>query len=188
MSDGPHRSLPMRRPWKSVAECADNAAFEIDEIREVILPALENDCRREVRREFLDNLCGLCADQGAMLFKSDMRPVLEGLRRTANVGLEQQVLDHAIHAAASGSSGHGVAETALARALKDRGASGIKQVEEHYLRKSSAKRAHNVRDRMEKAVNGADIDRVARRMVNGKQKNAAPQLSKRQGLDDGVKL
>jgi hypothetical protein len=178
----------MRRPWKSVAECADNVAFEIDEIREAILPAIENDCRREVRREFLDSLCGACADQEAMLFRSEMRHVLEGLRRTANAGLEQQVLEHAIHAAASGSNGHGVAETALARALKDRGASGIKQVEEHYLRKSSAKRAHNVRDRMEKAVAGADIDQVVRRLVNGKQKNPAPQLSKRQGLDDGVRL
>jgi len=187
MSDGPHRSLPMRRPWKSVAECADNVAFEIDEVREVILPALENDCRREVRREFLDSLCGLCVDQEAMLFKSDMRPPLEGLRRTANMGLERQILDYAIHVAASGSSGHGVAERALALALKDRGASGIKQVEEHYLRKSSAKRAHNVRDRMEKAVSGADIDRVACGLVNGKQ-HAAPKPSKRQGLDDGVKL
>lgn len=188
MSDGPHRSLPMRRPWKSVAECADNVAFEVDEIREAILPAIENDCRREVRREFLDNLCGLCADQEAMLFKSDMRAVLEGLRRTANAGLEQQVLDHAIHAAASGSNGRGVAETALARALRDRGASGIKQAEEHYLRKSSARRAHNVRERMERAVSNADIDMVARRLITGRQEHSVPQMSKRQGLDDGVKL
>lgn len=188
MSDGPHRSLPMRRPWKTVAECADNAAFEVEEIRDVILPALENDCRREIRRDFLDNFCGLCADQEAMLFKSDMRPRLEGLRRTANVGLERQVLDHAIHAAAKGSNGQGVAEKALEQALKDRGASGIKQVEEHYLRKSSAKRAHNVRNRMEQAVSGAGIDRVARSLLNGKPKDAAPKPSKRQGLDDGVKL
>ena len=86
MSDGPHRSLPMRRPWKSVAECADNVAFEVDEIREVILPALENDCRREMRREFLDNLRGLCADQEAMLFKSDMRPLLEGIKANGECG------------------------------------------------------------------------------------------------------
>ncbi len=188
MSDGPHRSLPMRRPWKSVAECADNAAFEVDEIRECILPALENDCRREVRREFLDTLCGLCACQEEMLFKNDMRPVLEELRRTANIGLERQVLDHAIYAAANGSSGHGVAEKALGQALKDRGASGIKQVEEHYLRKSNVKRAHNVRNRMEQAVSGADIDRVARTVLNGKQKDTAPKPSKRQGVDDGVKI
>ncbi len=74
MSDGPHRSLPMRRPWKTVAECADNAAFEVGEIREFILPALENDCRREMRREFLDDLRKVCADQEASLFKTRHAP------------------------------------------------------------------------------------------------------------------
>jgi hypothetical protein len=187
MSDGPHRSLPMRRPWKTVAECADNGAFEVEEIREFILPALENDCRREMRREFLDDLRKVCAYQDASLFKTDMRPVLEGLRRTANVGMERLVLDHAIHAAANATSGRGIAEKAVGQALNDRGASGIKQVEEHYLRKSSAKRAHNVRDRMEQAVTGTDFESVARRLLDGRQKSG-PKPSKRQGLDDGVKL
>jgi len=186
MSDGPHRSLPMRRPWKTVAEYADNAAFEVEEIREFILPALENDCQREIRREFLDDLRKVCADQEASLFKTNMRPVLEGLRRTANVGMECLVLDHAIHAAANGTSGR-VAEKAVGQALNDRGASGIKQVEEHYLRKSSAKRAHNVRDRMEQAVTGTDFESMARRLLDGRQKSAR-KPSKRQGLDDGVKL
>ena len=72
MSDGPHRSLPMRRPWKTVAECADTPAFEVEEIREAIVPALEHDCRREMRREFLDGLCRVCSDQEASLFKSDL--------------------------------------------------------------------------------------------------------------------
>ena len=188
MSDGPHRSLPMRRPWKTVAECADNAAFEVEEIRETILPALENDCRREMRREFLDGLSRVCADQESSLFKTDIRPVLEELRRTANMGVESLVLDHAIRTAANGASGRGVAEKAVSQALKDRGASGIKQVEEHYLRKSNAKRAHNVRDRMEQAVSGADTDSVARRLLDGRQKNATAKPTKRQGLDDGVKL
>jgi hypothetical protein len=178
----------MRRPWKKVAECADNAAFEVDEVRENILPALENDCRREMRPEFLEDFRRVCADQETSLFKTDIRPVLVGLRRTSNVGLERLALDHAIRAAANGTSGHGVAEKALAQALKDRGASGIKQVEEHYLRKSSANRAHNVRDRMEQAITGADLDSVARQVLDGRKKNDGPQPPKRQGLDDGVKL
>lgn len=188
MSDGPHRSLPMRRPWKTVAECADNAAFEVDEIREAILPALENDCRRELRRAFLDELCKVCADQEASLFKSDMRPVLEGLRGTANAGMERLVLDYAVHAAVNGTSGQGVAEKALGQALKDRGTSGIRQVEEHYLRKSSARRAHNVRDRMEQAISGVDVGAAARRLLDSRQKDDGPKPAKRQGLDDGVKL
>ena len=187
-SDGPHRSLPMRRPWKKVAECADNSAFEVEEIRDAILPALENDCQREMRREFLDEFHGVCADQDASLFKCDLRPALERLRRTASAGLEHLVIDHAIHAAANGASGRGVAEKAVGQALKDRGASGIRQVEEHYLRESTAKRAHNVRDRMEQAISGANIDTVARSLLDGRQKSTARKPSRRRGLDDGVKL
>ena len=45
-----------------------------------------------------------------------------------------------------------------------------------------------VRDRMEQAVSGADTDSVARRLLDGRQKNATAKPTKRQGLDDGVKL
>lgn len=121
------------------------------------------------------------------MFKSDLRPTLEGLRRTANVGMETLVLDHAILAAATGAS-RGVAQKAVGQALKDRGASGIRQVEEHYLRDSSARRAHNVRDRMEQAISGTDFDSAVRRLLDGRQENDGPKPSKRQGLDDGVKL
>ena len=43
MSDGPHRSGPDARAWKRVARCADNPAFEVEEIRNVIVLALEQD-------------------------------------------------------------------------------------------------------------------------------------------------
>jgi hypothetical protein len=178
----------MRRPWKAVAECADKAAFEMEEVRTAILPALENDCRREIRREFLDDLSRVCVEQDASLFKTELRPVLERMRSIANVGMERLVVDHAIRTAANGTSGREVVENAVGQALKDRGISGIRQVEEHYLRKSTAKRAHNLRDRLEQAMSGADIGSAARRLLDGRQQDAAPRPSKRQGLDDGVKL
>jgi hypothetical protein len=188
MSDGPHRSLPMRRPWKTVAECADTPAFEVDEIREVILPALEQDCRREMRRAFLDDLCRACSDQEGSLFKSDVRPSLEALRRDAGSGMERLVLDHAMQVASNGNTGLDIAEKGMTQALKDRGTRGTRQVEEHYLRKSTEWRAHNVRGRMEQALNGADMASVARRVLQGKEQKDAARPRKRQGLDDGVKL
>ena len=41
MSDGPHRSLPMRRGWKHVAERGDKPAFTTEDIAEAIVPALD---------------------------------------------------------------------------------------------------------------------------------------------------
>ena len=91
MSDGPHRSLPMRKGWKRVAQSADNPAFGTDEIRDAILPALEEDCRGEISPEFLSGLRSVCADQEASLFKNDAGPSREGLRNAAGAGLARAV-------------------------------------------------------------------------------------------------
>ena len=47
MSDGPHKSLPMRVGWKKFAKCADKAAFEPDQLADLAIPALEGDWRPE---------------------------------------------------------------------------------------------------------------------------------------------
>jgi hypothetical protein len=43
MSDGPHRSLPMRRHWKDLAERAAKAAFSPDQVCEALPLALKCD-------------------------------------------------------------------------------------------------------------------------------------------------
>src|SRR5713101_9857445 len=100
MSDGPHRSLPMRKGWKRVAESADNDAFGTDEIRDAILPALEEDCRGEISPEFFGSLRRVCADQEASLFENDVTPSLEALRSAAGAGLGRVVLNYALQQAA----------------------------------------------------------------------------------------
>ena len=133
MSDGPHRSLPMCRAWKKVARCADIPAFEVEEIRNVIVPALEQDCRQEVSRGFLAGFRKICSDQQPTLFKRDLGPSLEALRRTASPGMERLIVDHAIHAAVKGNTSPDIAEKAVADALRDRGARNGRSVEEHFF-------------------------------------------------------
>lgn len=187
MSDGPHRSLPMRKGWKRVAESADNQAFGTDEIRDAILPALEEDCRGEISPEFFSSLRRVCADQEASLFKNDVAPSLEGLRNAAGAGLARVVLNYALQQAARGNSAKDIPESALKDALMDRAARGARQVEEHYCRESTTPRANRVRERIEQAIGSADIDAVARRILDPESKSGT-QAPRRQGLDDGVKL
>jgi hypothetical protein len=188
MSDGPHRSLPMRRAWKRVAESADNEAFGADEIREAILPALEEDCRGEIGPEFFSSLQRVWADQEASLFKNDVAPSLEALRNAAGAGLARVVLNYALQQAARGNSAKDIPEQALKEALLDRAARGARQVEEHYCRESTTPRANRVRERIEEAIANADIGGVARRVLDSETKKLATQAPKREGLDDGVKL
>ena len=56
MSDGPHKSLPMRKPWKGVAEVADSLASPISEIIPRLLNALSADWREEVSPRLLSLL------------------------------------------------------------------------------------------------------------------------------------
>lgn len=187
MSDGPHKSLPMRRGWKLLAEYADNRTFERDQIGEAVLPALERDCRGEVGGDFLDALCRTCDDRQNSLFKKDTQS-LEALQSRAGVGLGRVVLDYAIQAAARGDTGREIAEKAMTQALEDRAARGARQVEEHYYRKSTQTRASRVRERIEQGIRTADIGGLARKLLNSDSGTAAPKPAKRQGLDDGVKL
>src|ERR1700730_3766531 len=124
MSDGPHRSLPMRRGWKRVAESADNHAFGTDEIRDAILPALEEDCRGEISPEFFSSLRRVCADQEASLFKNDVAPSLEALRNAAGAGLARVVLNYALQQAARGNIAKDIPESALKGALMGPRSSG----------------------------------------------------------------
>jgi len=36
MSDGPHRTLPMRRGWKRLAKRADKSAFNAEDVKDAV--------------------------------------------------------------------------------------------------------------------------------------------------------
>jgi hypothetical protein len=189
MSDGPHRSLPMRPGWKRVAECGDNQAFTLDEIVTSIVSALEKDGRQELSGKFLGELSELCREQDASLFKDQIGPQLKGLRNVAGQGMGRVVLEHAILFSESGESGLAIAEKAVAQALTDRAARCMRQVEEHYCRVSHQSHARGVRARIEEAIgNGsAAVNALARRMLDAGTGPIAPPV-RQQGLDDGVRL
>lgn len=189
MSDGPHRSLQMRRGWKQVAERGDNYAFEPDEISEAIIPALEQDYRSETPKPLLDAVWSILCDQQSSLFNTDTETAarLEALRTEAGTGIGRVVVEQAILVAEKGDRGRDAVVQALNNALTDRAARGARQVEEHYLRSSSSLRATQVRSRIEEGIAGAGINALARQILTLDQ-GSSPRPKKHEGLDDGVKL
>jgi len=173
----------MRRSWKQVAECGDNRAFAPEEVSQTIVPALEQDWRAEVIPRFVETFCGLPAS----LFKDQMESALEALRPVAGIGLGRAALDHAIQLAAKGESGPDLPQKAIANALTERAAKGARQVEEHFLRKSTEPRAQRVRARIEEAISncGAAINGLSQKILKNDSGPSA-RVVKRQGLDDGV--
>ena len=188
MSDGPHRSLPMRRAWKRVAERSDKRAFASEEVSEAIVVALEQDCRQEMPAPFLDAAWRIFSDPEPSLFVVQIAPQLEALRQMAGSGLGRVVLEEAILVAERGMTGRAGLVDALRNALLDRAAKGARQIEEHYCRESNTPRARHVRARIEDAIGSAVIDGLARRILQVESTPGLPRVTMQQGLDDGVRF
>ena len=181
MSDGPHRSLPMRPGWKRVAERAYNRNFDPAQIAEAVVPALAKDCRIELSELFLADFRGVYDT----LLKDDLPNQLEGLRHVAGAGLGRTVLDYAIQQASDGATG-ATAEQALASALLDRNARCARQVDEFYRRALKNRSAIDMRARIEQAASG--IEGLARQVLKIEPTTTRRAPPKHQDLDDGVPL
>jgi hypothetical protein len=188
MSDGPHRSLPMRLGWRRVAERGDNRAFAPDEISKAIIPALEQDCRAEMNSEFLHDICAVFQEQDASLFKDDVKPKIEALRSKAGCGIGRTLLDNVIQISASDAAGIAALNQSHDRRFGHRAARCGRQCEEHYLRKPTGPRANNVRARFDQGIACTPFEALARQILKLDAGSLARRALKLQGLHDGVSL
>lgn len=188
MSDGPHRSLPMKRRWQSVAERADNHAFGVDEISAAMIPALESDCRDEISPAFVDRVRGVFEEQATLLFKVDVRERVEALGPEAGIGLERRFLENVVRMSSADTADLNALLKAMTAALAERVARCNRQVEEHYLRKSTASRANRVRERLEQAAAGAALEGLGRQILKLDNNRPARSSAKRDGLDEGPSI
>jgi hypothetical protein len=186
MSDGPHRSLPMRPSWRRVAERGDKHAYTAEEISRALAPALEQDCRDDLSREFLSGVRRVV--QEPSLFRDDVAARLEALRPQAGSGIGRAVLDNVGLLSPAEGDGFAVVQEALKAALMDRANRGARQVEEHYLGEASTPRANNVRGRLDDGIGCTDFDAIATRVLSIDPKRPPSAPLKQKGLDDGVSL
>lgn len=191
MSDGPHKSLPMRKGWKKAAEEADKAAFTPDDIVPRIVDALSEDWREEVTTDQLRALKQYLRDSDQLpLFSEERTRLLEALRRdAAGRPLGLTLIQCVEKSAASGLSGDAAVEAAAQAALSMHVTKGIRQVEEHYLRETRREvRAQNLRQNAEAAAGQCQLDALARRLTGLASGPAPHRAEKKDGLDDGVPL
>jgi len=187
MSDGPHRSLPMRRCWQHVAQRADNGNFGTGDITAALVPALEHDCRDEMSTQFIDRVRTIIEEQQDLLIKDDVGARIEDLRGEAGIGIGRVFLDNIAQISASDVPDLIALVNAMRDALTDRAARRSRQTEEHYYRKSTATRATNVRERFDAGIAGAALEGLARQVLKLDDRGPARPL-KHDGLDDGVAL
>jgi len=180
----------MRKPWKAVAEVADTAASSLSEVVPRMLNALSKDWREEISPRLLSALRDMFARaEQVMMFPEDRCAELDRLSRAAvGLPLARVFIECADRVLAGGQYGEAGMEAAARSALELHVTRGVRQVEEHYLRESSAPRAGRVRDKLEQAASGCDLTGWARRLTRIDQGPTTVRPPKNDGLDDGAPL
>lgn len=187
MSDGPHRTLPMRQHWKELAKRAAKAAFAADEVCEALPVALKRDFFVEAPLDEVREI--LCGGDQPLLFNEEAAQRLEGLRQSNCSAVGNILIDCAIDAVGNGQSGDAAYDAALKSALDEHTRGAFRQMEEHYLQEGSARNARFLRERLDAARNQTNFETIASDIsTQGRQPISSLQLQKRTGLDEGPPL
>jgi len=187
MSDGPHRSLPLKSHWKTVAERASRDAWSAEDVAEALSRAAENDLR-DVPVRALRRILG--AGSEASLFAADPEAMIAELD-AARAGcrgsaIANAAIDGAMHAVQLGEMGEAACERGVEYALHRNFRNQSRSIEEHYQREAGDGSARHMRHRLAEARSRCDFAETARRYAHAEaQTPRAPTLERRTGLDDG---
>lgn len=185
MSDGPHRSLPMRPHWKDLAQRAAQGAFSPDQVCEALPYALKRDILEAPISTIRDIM------NGGSLFPEMLVEQLEGLRQSCRGSASANLLiDCAVEAAASGLKGDAGTEGALRSALEDTTRNALRGIEEHYQREASSRSSGYVRERLDAARQQLDCGGLARELLSPEKPPArrSVTLPRHSGVDEGPPL
>lgn len=187
MSDGPHRTLEMRKGWRKVAGCAFNGASSTEEVCELLPPAIADDWRREVpseliaalKKEFGDGLQGrLGIDENPGRF-SALRKMAAGFP------LAGALVNCAETVAADGLYGPAGILEAGRRTIEDRVQRQLRSMEEHHIRATDGKSTVDVPGRLGETANACGYGKLAAQLLRSDPTPIERRLPKHAGLDDG---
>lgn len=154
MSDGPHRSLPMRPAWRGLAARADNSNHTREEIADALARAVRSDFRNEVSPGHISALRRIFDRDANSLGMPEI--ALAQLREAAPLAsgsvFGHKLQEWATIAASEGRLNLDSFHEAVCNAALESTHAGIRQTSEHYVRKSTERRATKVERRMRDAA------------------------------------
>ncbi|MGH0224554.1 hypothetical protein NKZ03_00220 [Sinorhizobium meliloti] len=190
MSDGPHKSLPLRHGYQRVAAWAFRPAFSINQIGEAAEVALLRDVAIEVAPT-LKQIVAIADGQDLLSLALSVNDQLDRLRVDPAVdALAASTVEGAQMAVKEGYRGIVALEKGLASALSERLAAGGRAMEEHYLVKLGPGACQQIRRRINETIghmntNGT-FDRMAKSILGDRSVSVARTHTIHDGLDQGV--
>lgn len=180
MSDGPHRSLPMRPHWKRCAERAANVAFSMPEFGESLTISLWKDLSAP-----LAQIQAALVDGGqSKLFINGQ--ALDSIRPPGSASAQAlPMLDSARSAVERGLSGREALRFAAEAAIFGHTRSVLRSMEEHYLRCDQRAACNRLTKRFQSALAPDAVRNLATRLLEGKPPMMRLAL---RSIDDGPRL
>lgn len=190
MSDGPYRSLPMSRGWKRLAEFAENVNFDRADTCAAASHALKATWTNEVPAIVIQGLREVFFEKEPGLFSDTRLARIEAVvADAAGFGLGRLLAAHASSVLTEGLTGEAGLTEATKRALESCAARTVRQIEEHYCRKASARLTAQVRTRISDAIGSADITTLARQCAGLEPRvRLGRSVRKHVDIDAGVAL
>jgi hypothetical protein len=189
MSDGPHKSLPMRNGWRNLAKRGANTNFDAEEICAAVPDAIGDDwveegcdhAVRELRQILKDN-------QQGSLFGQQREDTIESLKVVSAQGspFRRMIIESVIQASESNPDPATALRAGVESALAQRLLRGSLQVEEHYLRSGDAA-ASTIRARIAEGIAKVPPASLADHFLS-RGSTSLLHSEKRDGLDDGPRL
>jgi hypothetical protein len=182
MSDGPHKSLPLRPHWRTFAQRAAKAAYALDEVQETLAYAI----KRDVLQAPIKNIREIMDSD--TLFSSIRIEKLEALRsRHPGSAPAQLAIDCAVAAACNGLTGQAGTHAAITMAIEDTTRSAMRSIEEHYQREAHPRSSRYVRERQLAARQQFDCGALANELLSHSKppQRRTVKLAVRDGLDQG---
>ena len=192
MSDGPYRSLPMRKAWKDVSEFAHKDSYSPGERAESMCVALRNDVLRDAGRDYINALGSVLVDQQqSNLLAGQAQVEIDNIcARFSQSPLRDNISGHIQAALYSGLQGEAALVSGLNNAIHDHALGCIRQVEEHYKRDAQTDRERqktvSVRANLMQTLSDSAIENLGAEFLGlTRGEKIQTQLLKAKSIDDG---
>lgn len=189
MSDGPYRSLQMRKSWREFAKRGEQSAYDSQEVAEAATDALVSDFKREVKWSLINALKAVFSCENNSLRVPEIALMeLDAVKLLAAGSVfGQSAVEWSICLVEEGYLTSDAVYTAIGLAAKDRGYANARSIREHALRETNALVANGIAHRLNGAICSLSEHHLGTSLVElGGRKS--PRLRKRANIDEGVRL
>lgn len=189
MSDGPFRSLPMRKAWKELAKRGDQDTYDSEQVAEAATAALATDFKMEVSPYLVQELKSIFDGRDNSLMMPDiaLRQLEEANILAAGSVFGRNAVACSFGLIIEGKFGLDAFHEAIGLAAKMRGLANVLSVKEHFLRESNQQRAEHVHTRLSSAICGLSDTQLGLRLSSPEAAEAR-RPRKLTGIEAGVPL